>query len=108
MSTTTWSAAKAFPRASEAALPNCSTSQAWNFETPILVLCTVVLREALRISYARRRRVAASQKVRIQALGAHVSQGFKSTRPRSTHACYACAASPEQLFAAQAGPRLDT
>ena len=73
MSTTTWSAARAFPRASLAALPNCSTNHAWNLETPILVLCTGVLRKALRISYARRRRVAASQKVRIPALGAHVS-----------------------------------
>ena len=73
MSTTTWSAASARPRASLAAEPNCSTSQAWNLETPILVLCTGVLREALRISYARRRRVAASQKVRIWALCAHVS-----------------------------------
>ena len=59
MSTTTWSAARAFPRASEAALPNFSTNQAWNLETPIVVLCTGVLREALRISYARRRRVSA-------------------------------------------------
>ena len=48
MSTTTWSAAKALPRASEAALPNCSTSQAWNFETPIVYLCTV-MRGALRV-----------------------------------------------------------
>jgi hypothetical protein len=37
MSTTTWSAAKALPRASEAALPNCSTNHAWNFETPIVI-----------------------------------------------------------------------
>ena len=108
MSTTTWSAASARPRASLAAEPNCSTSQAWNLETPILVLCTGVLREALRISYARRRRVAASQKVRIWALCAHVSHSPQMDASRSAHACYACAANPEQLFAALASPRLDT
>ena len=52
MSTTTWSAAKALPRASLAALPNCSTSQAWNFETPIVCLCTGV-RAARFIDAAR-------------------------------------------------------
>mmetsp|Transcript_8712 Transcript_8712/g.23646 ORF Transcript_8712/g.23646 Transcript_8712/m.23646 type:complete len:103 (-) Transcript_8712:32-340(-) len=82
MSTTTWSAAKAFPRASLAALPNCSTNQAWNFETPIVVLCSGALREALRISYARRRRVAASQKVRIYELSAHaLSHSSKGAFP---------------------------
>ena len=101
MSTTTWSAAKARPRASLAALPNCSTNHAWNFETPIFMYvqgcCAVRCGPTLDAAASRRPMCGSPQQL--------MSEGPKNARTRSADAFYAFAEENKQLFTAFARPR---